>query len=151
MADSGITHQFSRITNRRLANTLIVLGMLLRIWTPSSYWERLQFANASVSTVAQVIGQQGAPLILFQDGAGRTITTMLDGWRPSKLERGKHVEIAYSPKHPEQVELKSHLWTGQWVSAVLATVLCVIGWLMRKGIIVSGPFRQSRDIRSIRL
>jgi hypothetical protein len=144
MANSDVTHQFSRATNRRIANTLIILGMLLWIWTPYSYWKKLQFANGSANAVAQVIGHEGAPVIVFHDRSGRAITTTLTGWRPSKLGRGQQVEIAYSPEHPEQVELKSHLWTGQWISAVLATILCIIGWLMRKGIIVAGPLRQSR-------
>jgi hypothetical protein len=127
-----------------VANSLIVLGMLLWIWMPFATWKKLQFANDSAGAVAQVIGREGAPLIVFHDRAGRTISTSLDGWRPGKLEAGQHIEIVYSAKHPEKVELKSHLWTGQWVHALLATVLCITGWLMRKGTIVSGPLEQSR-------
>lgn len=142
MSVSGITRQFSRTTNRIVANSLVVLGMLLWIWTPYAYWKKLQFAQVSVSTVAQIVGRTGAPVIVFHDRAGREITTVLNGWRPARLEKGQRVQIVYSAEQPEKIELASHLWTGLWVSAVFATVLCIGGWLMRKRIIVSGPLKR---------
>jgi hypothetical protein len=61
-----------------------------------------------------------------------------------KLAIGRRIEIVYSAKHPEQIAFKSHLWAGQWITAISAMVLCIFGWLMRKGIMVCGPLRQSR-------
>ncbi len=144
MEPNNITHQFSSATNRRVANFLIALGVLLWIWLPYSYWKNLQFANGSVSTVAQIIADHGAPVIVFHDRSGNTVTAVLNGWRPTKLAVGQRIEILYSAKHPEQVALKSRLWAGQWLIAISAVVLCTFGWLMRKGIIVCGPLRQSR-------
>jgi hypothetical protein len=139
MDTSNVTHQFSRATNRRVANGLITLGVLLWTWLPYSYWKNLQFANGSVSAVAQIIADHGAPVIVFHDRSGNTVTAVLDGWRPKKLAIGRRIEIVYSAKHPEQVALKSHLWRGQWLTGISAMVLCAFGWLMRKGMIVGGP------------
>jgi hypothetical protein len=144
MNSSDVTHQFSRATNRRVANSLIALGILLWIWLPYSYWKNLQFANGAVSAVAQIIADHGAPVVVFHDRSGNTVTAVLNGWRPKKLAIGRRIEILYSAKHPEQVALKSDLWAGQWITAISAMVLCIFGWLMRRGIIVSGPLRQSR-------
>jgi len=40
MDHSRITHQFSRTTNRILANSLIVLGVLLWIWVQITYYAK---------------------------------------------------------------------------------------------------------------
>jgi hypothetical protein len=144
MAYIDVTHSFSDNTNRRIGNGLVILALLLSICLPYSFWQKKQFANSAEIAVARIVENTGAPKISFRNKSGEIITTKLSGWRPKNLKEDDEVEIAYSLKDPQRVELMSNLWTGPLVIALSAIVIGTIGRLMRRGILVGGPLKQSR-------
>jgi hypothetical protein len=137
-----ITNPFSHSTNRGIGNGLIILAILLWAFLPYSIWKKKQFSDGAAIAIAHIIRYEGAPIISYRSKSGDVVTATLDGWRPGDLKKGD-VEIAYSLKDPQRVELTSDLWTGQVVLAILALFFGTIGWLMRTGRMVAGPLKTS--------
>jgi hypothetical protein len=119
MTDIDITHQFNEATNRRIGNVLIIIGIMLWTWLPYSLWEKKQFADNAAIVTGRIISNQGAPEVMFVLKTGETMKAKMYGWRPRDLKQGDVVEIVYSLKDPQKIELESNLGLGNWSSRFL--------------------------------